>query len=378
MSFSHYDPYATDKRPPSTNPAASTPPTYSSHNFAADESHSDSDSSDDECETKNEVHGHCAAAQKALREYGFPATHQSRVAIILDVSQSMEGENEFYSSGKIQRLIQKAMAMAIELAAGKKHSVTIFPFGSKAHEPIVVTEHHIGEATNKVFLALNRKLDNKTDYGMAMSKVRQHYFSYNGPLSAAPEIAYDGAPVFALFVTDGDLNPVHVNGKQEAINQFRYSQYNPMFIKFIALKGKQANLEFHALKEICAKHNTKFLPNRDLTILSDPDDLKIEELFGGYPTWLEEAHEHKILANDPGFKINPSDPRHLKEIAKKEAIEEEHGHEDLDDLHGHGSKPSVSQNRYGLMNQSGKKADSNYHKMEEKQDNDNCCPCAIL
>jgi vWA found in TerF C terminus len=314
--------YRSHPMPPAVNPA------YSAQ-FAAAPAHSDSDDDHDEG-----IHGHCLAAQKQLSQYGFPPSHKAKIAIALDVSGSMENPNQFYSSGKIERLLIKAMSMAIELSPNAKHSVTIFPFGSVAFPPIVIEEHDIENVIELVFASIGRNYSNGTDYNTVAMKIREYYFGSSQKLTKV--VPSDQQPVICLFVTDGEPR----EGILEAKNQFKSSEFNAIFFKFIALVGKQdffrKNEEpFSILKEIC---NTKkaFVPNKDLIILDDPDKLTIVQLFKKYRVWAEEAHHHGILETDPEFDFD--DKKRSHDSAEKNALtslNKQHNHRNTGKSHGH-------------------------------------------
>jgi hypothetical protein len=278
---------------------------------------------------KGEDHGEQARAE--LARYGLPAHHEAQICIILDVSLSMKNPNNFYNSGKIQLLINKAMAIAIELSSGQEHTVTIFPFGKIAYNPIVIKEDEVGSAVHQVMQQIGGELSNGTNYNLAIEKVRQHYFKTSGALTKAS--AYAKAPVFAIFVTDGDAREQIT----EARNQFAWSEHNAIFLKFIALRGQQSNLKFETLNLICNNNKIKpgGMPNKHLVILNDPDELTIHSLFKRYRLWLEEAHEHNILLTDPNINLDVQNPDDAEEIAEKEALEADHGHEDVAGKHGH-------------------------------------------
>jgi len=300
-----------------------------------------------------EMDAHCAEARAALQSYGYPPGHESEICIALDVSGSMDNPNQFYNSGKIQKLIEKAMALAIELSPTE--SVTIFPFGRIAYEPIIIEEHDMETAVSKVFASIGNTFSDKTNYCAPIAKIREYYFG-NSYILSAPVI-HDRAPVYVLFVTDGEPN-IQID---EAMNQFRACEYNAMFIRFVALKGNQANLNFHRLRIICNKTNSTFLPNKHTLILDDPNYLTIDDLFFGHRTWLEEAYEHGVLTKDPGVELDSKNPNNRREIRYKQSIEDDHGHDDTALKHGHVNR------QYGAIS-----TDSNII-----YDHQQCC-CVIL
>ncbi len=274
-----------------------------------------------------ELNSHCAAARAALNSYGYPPGHESEICIALDVSSSMDSKNQFYSTGKIQKLIEKALGIAIELSPTE--SVTIFPFGRTVYEPFIVDEDGIQNVTTMVYNAISNRLSDATNYCAPITKIRNHYFGTKD--TRYMPLCYDKPPVYVLFVTDGEPN-LQVD---EAMNQFSASEYNAMFIRFVALRGHQSDLSFHRLKMICNKTKNTFLPNKQLLILNDPNSLTIDDLFFGHRTWLEEAHEHGILTKDPGVDLDDGKPHNKREITYKQKLEREHGHQDTGISHGH-------------------------------------------
>jgi uncharacterized protein YegL len=329
----------------------------------------------------HELNIHEEAAKAELKRYGFPDTHKVKVCIALDVSSAMENPNHFYNfkdlaAGKVQTLIDKAMGIAIELSADADHTVTIFPFGAVAFDPVVVAEDNVGTAVDTVMRNIGGELSGGTDYNCVIEKIRQHYFDTKEKLNKP--MMSDKAPVFAIFLTDGEpLTKI-----DEARIQFKASEYNAIFFKFVALKGNQKDLQFNTLKTICQYSNRKLAaPNKHLVVLDDPNDLTIKDLFKYYRTWAEEAHEHGILENDPGFNISIENPDNAEELAFKEKLEEDHGHDEAGVAHGHlntGNKPHYqSTNRYGQFNA---KSQQNVRPQPaaDNVENSNCMKCTIL
>jgi uncharacterized protein YegL len=383
MSHPRYQPYVPPYNPHSQTilPTAPPPPPYQHSQQSADihppvkGAHSDSDASDDEHDEHDEhdeMHAHCVVARHALLDYGIPSNHRAQICIALDVSGSMEAKNVFYSSGKIQKLIEKMMAIAIELSAGEKHSVTIFPFGKVAYDPIVSDEHDIAEAVLRVFNAIGKKYSDKTNYNAVVKKIRTHYFGDCRPLNAAKKS--DKEPVLTFFVTDGDDNLE----QNDARSQFLYAEYNAIFFKFIALKGMGTNHQFPTLISICNPGKNTFLENKNLLILNDPSELTIPLLLDAYRPWLEEAHEHEVLLHDPGVKLNPENVHDRADIARQLRFEDEHGHDELSGRHGHVEVGP-------LLNQHGTFKSAQQHQsivarrvLRQYPREEECCKCTLM
>ena len=330
--------------------------------------HGDADSDDDhDHEQGDKLHAHCEAARDALTAYGIPPAHHAQICIALDVSGSMESKNKFYSSGKIQRLIEKTMAIAIELSAGDKHTVTIFPFGRYAYDPIELDEHDLKNAVSSVMTAIGRVYSDATNYHAVVQRIRTNYFGDCAPLNKAR--IYKKDPVFAFFVTDGADNLEQA----EAKNQFWYAQHEAIFFKFIALKGNDVNLQFPSLKSIGMRTKHTFLENTHLFTLNDPNELTIKLLLDAYRPWLEEAHEHDVLFHEPGVKLNAENAHDQDDIARMRRFEAEHGHEDLASKHGHVDAQPLLQ--HGLYRPAPKQRSRTVQQQYPRQED--CCRCTI-
>ena len=221
--------------------------------------------------------------------------------------------------------------------------------------------HEIEKAAQMVYQAIGCQFDYKTNYHAPQAALRKLFCEDVGKRQTIQKT--NQPPVFVLWVTDGECN-VNYN---EALNEFRSSKFNPMFIKIIALRGKQDDQQFKQLHAIAREKG--ILPNIDLVILDDPDELSIQLLFKGYRTWLEEAHEHGMLENDPGISFNHANPDDQEELRQKEALEIEHGH---DHEHSAGTAYGAKKINLGGLYAAKRPLLSN-----SDQDN-NCCRCVIL
>jgi hypothetical protein len=245
--------------------------------------------------------------------------HEARVCLILDVSSSMQEKNKFFSDeqkgNQIQTLINRALALAILFDDDKK--VEVFPFGEKVFDvddqgkrrPLVVDCNNFSKATDMILDLLDGSLRQHTNYSEPVKAVRKYYFNDSGPRTQKQ--LCDDAPVFAIFVTDGEPS----EKKIEAMNQFRSASHQGIFFKFIALRGQQADQEFKfltgvnqpPLKDPDTKNEddlrNKFLmDNSNLIILNHPGELSMRKILEEYRPWLTEAHQvHHILTQHPGI-----------------------------------------------------------------------------
>ena len=260
---------------------------------------------------------HGVAAFVAAQRYGLQE-YEAQICIALDVSVSMQDPNGFYDhdnalgTSSMQRVIEKVMSMAIALAAGQNPTVTIFPFGSIAHQPVIIDAQHEQEATNRVLTSIKGIFDEDTNYHVALVAIREYYFGDARPTTEP--VAYYEPPVYCLFITDGDAN----RQQAEAAKQIKYSENNAIFFKFLALSGVDAAITaatFNTLRLICNKSQNS-IPNRDLLIITDPDELAMEGLFQHYPQWLEVALRRGIIMFNPAIDFyvkNTNDAAHNAE-----------------------------------------------------------------
>jgi hypothetical protein len=294
--------------------------------------------------------------------------------------------------GQIQRFLLKALSMAVEITPGN-HQVIIFPFGERAYPPVTIDEHDLEEAAEKILasLMLFRKSDsaelesdknivlaslmaesqldfNHDDYDqptrdyLRQLKTLQAYdqdvidnamknittfvlhnldgnTNYHAPVEAIlkyfklngtkdrPISQYDNPPITVKFLTDGEGRMK----KLDTLNIFQQTAYNPIFFHLIGLQGQNKNLTFSQLTQIKIQHED--LPNISTTIVKNPDDLTIQEIFTGYRHWLIEAFEHGMLKHNPGVNLNMNDPDDHQEIMAAQA-------------HGHASSHAIIQGQH--------------------------------
>lgn len=231
--------------------------------------------------------------------------HQAKVCLVLDISSSMENPNRFFSSRKVHQLVNKALALACMFDDDK--NIEIIPFGEHANQVFNVTLNNYQNIIDDILWKIGG-LQNATNYAEAVKKVREYYFGNNSTSTNNGNPQSSELPIFVIFVTDGDCN---LQFQNQALLQFKYASYQPIFFKFLAMKGDQKNVAFDFIQRIddasvindgnkkvpeIQKH---FIDNADVVILSSPDDLTMQDLLNEYKGYLIEANEKGLLDISP-------------------------------------------------------------------------------
>ncbi|MBI4118207.1 MAG: VWA domain-containing protein [Parcubacteria group bacterium] len=226
--------------------------------------------------------------------------HVARVALVLDVSRSME---RLYQRGLIQGLVDRFLPLGHRF--DDNGAIDVFTFGIKAHDiGEVSTSDHNGFVARHINV---NDLEGGTQYAQAIRAVRRHYFNYDDSRRAPHTDG--GPPIYVAFVTDGETYD-----ESETVDQVRSASHEPIFWQFIALgadyvpgqmttgKGlfggsKQVPVQppeqFRFLAELDTRVRGRFVDNAGLFAIRSPapEDISDEELFARlmseYPQWLE-------------------------------------------------------------------------------------------
>ncbi|MBI4121219.1 MAG: VWA domain-containing protein [Parcubacteria group bacterium] len=225
--------------------------------------------------------------------------HVARVALVLDISRSME---RLYQRGLIQGLVDRLLPLGHRF--DDNGAVDVFTFGVNAHDiGEVSTSDHNGFVARHIKV---NDLEGGTMYAQAIRAVRRHYFGSDGPRRAPHTDG--GPPIYVVFVTDGETYD-----ESETVEQIRATSHEPIFWQFVALgadyvpgqtttgKGlwgrpKEVPVEcpsqFRFLNSLDERVRGRFVDNANFFAIESPspDDISDEELFarlmGEYPQWL--------------------------------------------------------------------------------------------
>lgn len=223
--------------------------------------------------------------------------HKAKVAICLDISASM---GSLYSSGKIQRLAEKVLALGCQF--DDDGMIDVFLFGERAHHAEEMGIDNFPGFTQR--LLQRYPLEGGTCYGKVMKEVRNFYFPVN--ISAnKPLVTKAALPVYVMFVTDGNTSDA-----EETKRQVKGSSYEPLFWQFMAIgktkksakgKGFFANLlasDFSFLEALDVLPE-RYIDNANFFSVEDPEEISDAELYdllmAEYPHWLKLAREKQML-----------------------------------------------------------------------------------
>ncbi|WP_066071489.1 VWA domain-containing protein [Frankia sp. EI5c] len=193
---------------------------------------------------------------------------RAKVALCVDHSGSMRA---LYARGVVQRLAERALALATQLDDDGAIDVFVFDTGAVHAGELRLTDYAGGVDR----LRAGRRLG-RTDYAAAMRLVREYFPA-------------DGLPVYVLFVTDGAPDS-RTAAKEELVTA---SQRN-IFYKFLGV-GEGPFDFLRRLDDLRGRavDNAHFVEPDDVEDLSDDQffDLLLEE----YPQWLADARKAGLI-----------------------------------------------------------------------------------
>ena len=224
--------------------------------------------------------------------------HMARVALCLDISGSMSG---FYSSGKIQRLAEKVLALGTRF--DDDGAIDIFLFGAGAHDVGPMTIDNFSNFIGQILRS--HPLEMSTMYGRAMQTIRRHYFPASGGALSSPQP--DRLPVYVMFLTDGQTGDASTTRQQ-----LQWAAYEPIFWQFMGLGKSKKDVaaggggfwarafasDFAFLEEMDAMTG-RYIDNASFFSVSDPEVLPDPQLYdllmAEYPSWVRQAPGKGLL-----------------------------------------------------------------------------------
>lgn len=229
---------------------------------------------------------------------------KAKVAVVMDYSGSMSRE---YSSGRVQNLTERILALATQL--DDDGAIDFFVFDSSAaYLGEVPLDNYAGAVTR---LTQGRRMGT-TDYAGAFHAVRDHFgfqppklvggttekkglFGRKKKVEGAVDVALpDGLrpanePVFAIFLTDGAPN-----SKPKAVQALIEVSTAPIFWKFLSIGAESFDFlqKLDDLEERVID-NADYKPIGSIDALSD--EALIDALLDEYGEYVTEARKLGLI-----------------------------------------------------------------------------------
>ena len=200
-------------------------------------------------QSKDEVHKICLT-KKPLN--GLKA----RVGIVIDRSGSM---GSMYSSGMVQRVVEKIVPLAMEFDDNGSMECWLFNDGFKRLKDVTLNNLYDFIKREAKGLGLGG-----TNYAPVMKSVYEEY-------------KRSKVPCYVVFITDGDNWD-----KEEAEERIKeYAKY-PIFWQFVGI-GKDSFSFLESLDDM----EGRYVDNADFFSVENPDNITYKQLLDEFPTWLE-------------------------------------------------------------------------------------------
>lgn len=244
------------------------------------------------------IHAQTKDLSPIFKKAGIRA-HQAKVALCLDVSESM---SPYYESGKVQFFTQKVLGLGAYLDVNSQ--VDVFLFSEKTHHAGEMTQYNYATFLDDALE--NYNLTGTAKFSSAIKKIRKFYFP-DASLEAEPPIKKPYFPIYVLFVSNGNTED-----EDETAIELSKASHSPVFWQFITIgvtRGDVGNgfwawlkkpfLEDYSFLQKLDDLPDRFIDNADFFNISDPFKVNDEELFEKlmteYPDWIKEAISKKIL-----------------------------------------------------------------------------------
>jgi stress response protein SCP2/uncharacterized protein YegL len=223
-------------------------------------------------------------AQISLEKAGLGDLQSVELVMVLDTSGSMK---RLYREGIVQLTCERTLAAATILDDDGKVPIIGFDHDAKRITPDLDLTNFQGHVQRHVATDLG----GGTNYAPALKLVRELQdgaaWIVNGPIKTAK------APRVVLFVTDGNAQD-QPRAKQMILEASR----EPLFFVFVGV-GNEKFVFLQQLDDLPGR----YLDNASTMFIDDMERLTDHELYAlltkELPTWLRQAREFGLLADDP-------------------------------------------------------------------------------
>ncbi|MGY3380904.1 hypothetical protein ACVWYS_002861 [Arthrobacter sp. TE12231] len=227
---------------------------------------------------------------------------KAKVAVALDFSGSM---SRAYKSGSMQRLVEKALALATQF--DDDGNIDFFIFDSKA---AYLGEISIDDFAGSVDRLTNGRRMGSTNYADAFLTIRDHFGfappapqappappkrgffglgkAQPAPIAPAPTTPAD-IPVYVLFLTDGAPD-----NQSKAVRALTEVSTAPIFWKFLSI-GSQSMAFLEKLDTLTERFvdNANYEPIGDVDAISDA--VLFKKMLTEFPDWLKEVRTKNLI-----------------------------------------------------------------------------------
>lgn len=220
---------------------------------------------------------------------------KAKVAVALDYSGSML---KVYSSGAMQRLVEKALALATQF--DDDGAIDFFIFDSTA---AYLGEISIDDFAGSVDRLTKGRRMGSTNYADAFLTIRDHFgFAGAAPaktgffgLRKAQSVTTPAQstpadiPVYVLFLTDGAPD-----NQSKAVQALTEVSTAPIFWKFLSI-GSQSMVFLEKLDTLSERFvdNANYEPIGDVDAISDA--VLFKKMLTEFPDWLKEVRTKNLI-----------------------------------------------------------------------------------
>lgn len=232
---------------------------------------------------------------KTVLEKNKIADIKGHVSIVVDISISMTG---FFRSGIVQELVERVLAVGVNMDVDKQ--IDVYLFGAGAHRAKPARLGNIEDYVNRE-IRQKFNLENSTSYAPPIRLIAEDLgYSQSTQAGALGMVKKlfgskskpkhdDDAPSIVFFITDGDNFD-----KPETTQLITQLARKPIFWQFIGI-GRNNFPYLEALDNMSGRYidNANFFAANDIGSITD-DEL-YDRILGELPDWIKEARQKGLI-----------------------------------------------------------------------------------
>ncbi len=220
---------------------------------------------------KEKIQERAVILDKVILDKGISGK-QSRVALVLDYSYSMDG---LYRNGSVQKLVERLLPVGVKF--DDNQAIDLFIFSNNGNEKFICEvspDEFDGVVEKKV---LKKHSMGGTNYSGIIKMITKKYTSEAGD------------PAYIMFVADGDCSD-----QRDAEAAIKEASKHGIFFQFIGI-GRASFGFLEKLDNMPGRtvDNANFFAVADVDKMTD--NQLYEKLMEEYPEWLKEAAQLSII-----------------------------------------------------------------------------------